>query len=169
MDLIITAEEFCKLRDISEKIDERKINESIKLAQLNDFQLLLGDFYFEVSRNFNDNSFDELMNGSDFTYDKLEVSHLGLKAVLADLAYSRYILKINVQLTPFGAVTKEHRDSVAVTRETLRAESKQAQIDANIKFEYVKKFINETKEAYECYKDREVKKAPYRGIRISKV
>ena len=89
----------------------------------------------------------------------------GIKAFLADLSYSRYIYMINVNLTPFGAQTKFTNDSTGIDRNTIKDLSKQAQIDGNIKFNIIQKYILSKPSVFSRY-CKENKKDT--GVRSSK-
>lgn len=141
MSNLITVEEFATFRDISKKRDESKISEAIGLAQQSDLLNILGDFYFDVLNNAEENSYILLMTGGVFEYCNEQYEHAGIKKMLADYTYARYMMIINVNHTPFGSVTKMMQDSEKVDRATLRDLSKQAQQDAGFKFKYIEKYI----------------------------
>lgn len=138
---LITTEEFAEYRNISQKMDSEKIEECISLAQQSDLVQMLGDFYFDVLRNADDASYSDLMEGSEFEYCGDDFQHAGIKRLLADYTYSRYIYMLNVNITPFGAVTKYMEESEKVERNTMRDLSKQAQADAGNKFRFIEKYI----------------------------
>lgn len=138
---LITAVEFAAARKISKKYDVGKADEAIELSQISDLQQSLGGFFFDVLKNSEEASYEDLMNGSEFVYCSEEYVHEGLKKMLADLAYSRYIYMINVNLTPFGAQAKFTQDSSGIDRNTIKDLSTQAKVDAGIKFQTIKKYI----------------------------
>ena len=138
---LITIDEFKALRDVGNKVDEKKFNESVSLAQDSDVYNALGDFYFELLDNMSDSGYADLMNGSDFVYQGRNLKHKGVKAWVADLVYSRYIINLNVQLNGFGAHTKESQDSKPIDRNYSKDLSKQAQQDAGIKFKLIEKYL----------------------------
>lgn len=141
MSNLITAAEFAANRKISKKYNQQKADESISLAQESDLQNVLGDFYFDLIQDFADPSFADLMDGSTFTYEDETFIHLGIKKMLSDLTFARYIYNINVNLTSFGAVSKNTQDSTPIDRNTTKDVAKQAQIDADIKFRTIKKYL----------------------------
>lgn len=167
IDNLITVEEFATFRDISVKRDVGKIDESIKLAQNGDFQKAIGDFYFDVLKNKDEADYSLLMDGGDFQDNGESFYHFGLKAYLADLAYSRYILKVNINITPFGAQNKYTDDSNNVDRLTLRDESKQAQKDADHKFESIKRYMLTEKSLFDRFCRGLSNRASYQGVKIS--
>lgn len=169
MSNLITEAEFVTFRSISKKVDSDKLNEAIALAQASEFKTALGGFYFDVIKNSEQEPFTSLLSGSEFTYEGEFYIHDGLKAFLADLAYSRYIYMINVNLTPFGAQQKFTSDSSGIDRNTIKDLSKQAQIDANVKFDIVQKFILSKPNEFSRYCDAQRKEPSFGGQRISKL
>lgn len=149
---MLQIQELKEFRDVGKKLDENKIKEVIQLAKL-DLQNLIGfSFYNYVDSN--KETLNDLLNGSDFEYNGLTVSHLGLKSILADLAYSRLMMQINVNITPFGSTIKDSQDSTPTDRKTLYELQNQAKIDASQKWDVVKKYVmcnSELKNAYKGY------------------
>ena len=141
MTYIITPVEFASFRDISGKLDEGKINEAIGLAQQSDLVQILGDFYFDVVKNQALAAWLPLMNGSTFTYCDDEFEHAGIKKLLSDYTYSRFVYMVNVNATPFGFQKKFTQDSEGIDRNTIKDLSKQAQVDAGIKFKFIEYYI----------------------------
>ena len=141
MSNLITAAEFAANRKISQKYNQQKADEAITLAQESDLQNFLGDFYFDLLQDFQEVSFTDLMNGATFQYEDETFIHLGIKKMLSDLTFARYIYSINVNLTSFGAGSKDTQDSTPIDRNTTKDLSKQAQQDADIKFRTIKKYL----------------------------
>ena len=141
MSYLITPAEFATYRNISQKLDEGKINEAIGLAQQSDLVNILGDFYFDVVKNAAETAWADLMNGSTFEYCDDEFIQAGVKAMLADYTYSRFVYMVNINATPFGFQKKFTNDSEGIDRNTIKDLSKQAQMDAGIKFKFIEKYI----------------------------
>ncbi len=138
---LITATEFTELRNVSKKINTDRINEAITQAQQIDLAKLLGDFYFDVKKNASETDYSELLDGCEFTYKDETFEHVGLKNILADYAYARYIYNKNVNDTAFGVVTKNYQDGATVDRSLLKDIATQAQRDAGDKFVYTEMYI----------------------------
>ena len=169
MSNLITEAEFVALRSISKKVDSDKLKEAIALAQASDLQNALGSFYFDVLKNKDETPYADLLNGVEFTYEGEIFIHEGIKAFLADLSYSRYIYMINVNLTPFGAQTKFTNDSNGIDRNTIKDLSKQAQIDGNIKFNIIQKYILSKPSVFSRYCKENKKDTGFGRQRISKL
>lgn len=148
---IITSTEFATFRNISVKLDEGKIDEAIGLAQQSDLIEILGDFYFDVVKNQLEDDWLPLMNGSTFEYCEEEYVHAGIKRLLADYTYSRFVYMVNINATPFGFQKKFTNDSEGIDRNTIKDLAKQAQIDAGIKFKFIEYYIKSEPELFERY------------------
>lgn len=166
---LITYTEFATFRNISQKIDTPKVEEAISLAQQSDLVEILGDFYFDVVKNASDPSYSELMDGSEFEYCGDLYQHVGIKRLLADYTYSRFVYMINVNLTPFGAVSKFMEDSEKIDRNTIRDLSKQAQVDAGIKFKFIEKYILSESTLFSRYCKNKEQGTSFSTQRISKL
>lgn len=148
---LITSTEFAQFRNISQKLDTGKIDEAISLAQQSDLVEILGDFYFDVVKNANELAYAELMDGSEFTYEGDEYEHAGIKKLLADYTYARFVYMGNVNLTPFGIQKKFTQDSEGVDRNLIKDLAKQAQVDAGNKFRFIEYYILSDPTTFERY------------------
>ena len=151
MAYLITPTEFSTFRNISQKLDTPKIEEAIGLAQQSDLVEILGDFYFDVVKNESETNYEDLMNGSEFTYCGDEFVHTGIKKLLADYTYSRFVYMVNINATPFGFQKKFTNDSEGIDRNTIKDLSKQAQVDAGVKFKFIEKYILSEPVLFERY------------------
>lgn len=138
---LITVAEFTTFRDVGKKVDNSKVEECILFAQNSDLQNLLGGFYFDVLKNKDELLYSDLLNGSEFEYLDETYIQSGLKALLSDYTYARYLYMINVNLTPFGATTKQSQDSEALSRNHIKDLYGQAQSDGGIKWHTIKRYI----------------------------
>lgn len=151
MNNIITPEEFATFKNISKKLDEDKINECIKLAQSVDLYDVLGEFYFDLITDLNAPQYADLLTGSTFTLNNKKYVQDGLKSLLSDFTYARYTYLINVNYTPFGLQSKYTDDSNQVDRNLIKDIVKQTQIDANIKFKFIDKYIRANSSIFTRY------------------
>ncbi|OAB78779.1 DUF6712 family protein [Cochleicola gelatinilyticus] len=157
MNQLITAEEFASNRDIgglnnrNGKLDSNKIYECIKLAQSIDLYDILGDFLFEVIENKDEETYKDLLSGSTFITEGKVYFQEGIKSILSDLTYSRYVVSANVNFTSFGAVTKLTDNSQPVDRNLLRDIQKQTAIDTRIKFKFVDKYLRANRNLFPNY------------------
>lgn len=152
MQLLITPEDFATYRDVGKKIDSRKVNEVIREAQHVDLFDYIGEFLYDVVDNREAPEYQDLLNGSEYQHGGKMYSHIGLKQFLADLTYPRYLYIVNVNMTAFGAQQKYTQDSGAVDRNVLKDIARQAQIDADIKFKSISKYITANLDVFSRYK-----------------
>ncbi|MEM9076298.1 MAG: hypothetical protein AAGC43_04625 [Bacteroidota bacterium] len=148
---LLTVLELAQKKQIGKKYDEKKAEEAIQQAQNVDLYDLLGNFYFDVLNNSLQAAYSPLLNGSTFTYNEKSYTHLGLKEVLADFAYARYINLVNANVTPFGMVTKLNQDSNPVPPQVIRDTVKNAQVDADVKFRIIRIYLEANRTTFERY------------------
>ena len=148
---LITVKEFTEFKNVGRKIDEPKIRECIELAQSVDMFDNLDEFYFDVLENKTSAAYRDLMVGSSFTVNGERFRHEGLKSLIADYTYARYLYIINANLTPFGATTKLTQDSKPLDRNILRDMVKQSQVDASVKFRMIDKYLRENEGTFPRY------------------
>jgi hypothetical protein len=141
MDNLITAQEFAAYRNISKKLNIGKIDECIKLAQSVDLFDILGEFLFDVIGNKDEASYADLMSGSTFTVSSSNYIQEGIKSLLADYAYGRYLYAINTNQTSFGLVQKINDDSTPIDRNMIKDMVKLSAQDASIKFRMIDKYL----------------------------
>lgn len=138
---LITADEFASLKRISKKYDLSKVEDSILRAH-HDLRNLLGSaFFFDIIANQNEDQYQELLNGTDFEAYSMFFEHEGLKSLLADFAYSRYLYEINVNHSPFGLTVKNSTDSEPVDRNMIKDLVKQNNQDADEKWKLIKLYL----------------------------
>ena len=151
MSNIITVDEFTIYRNVSKKIDEGKVNECIELAQTIDLYDALDDFYFDLIENLDNQDYQDLLSGSTFTVNNKVYRQAGIKSLLADYTYTRYLYQINTNHTPFGFQQKFTQDSQPVDRNLIKDMVKQTQIDTSIKFKMIDKYLKNNKEIFPRY------------------
>lgn len=145
---LITKEEFGTYRVISNRAEDGKFDELIKQG-MGDLRDKIGEnFFYDVLKNKENPSYEELLNGGEYNKGEFTVEHEGLKSLLADLAYSRYLYASNVDHTPFGIVGKKSQDSEAVDRAVIKDLVKQNNQDADRKWQFIKSYLNENKEVF---------------------
>lgn len=151
MSNILSVQEFKDFRDISYKVDESKITKSIK-GGLIDLREVLGDaFYFDVIKNQNSPSYTELLDGIEFDVNGNAYIQEGLKSLLADYAYARYLYELNVNHSPFGLVQKNSENSEPIDRNMIKDLVKQTNIDASKKFELIRTYIDANKDTFKVW------------------
>lgn len=115
MSQLINKTDISQYRDISNSVKDTKINPIIEDAQLLDLLPLLGEkFYFDLVAKVAD--YGDLMNPKSYVYDGKTVQSPGIKRVLVDFAYARYMMHGSQTDTPFGFVNKTSEDSTPVVR-----------------------------------------------------
>ena len=148
---LITATEFRNQRNISKKFDVDKINQCIDLAQSIDLYDVFNDFYFDLLANKDTAPYADLMSGATFTINGETYIQVGVKSLLIDLAYARYVYEINTNHTPFGMTQKITPDSQPIDRNMIKDLVKMAQTDADVKFRMIDKYLRNNASTFTRY------------------
>lgn len=149
---IITVEDIPSLKDLGKKADSDKLNPIIDQAQDVELRDYLGmHFYFDVLGNISNPSYSDLLNGSIFSYQGVQYAHEGLKAMLIDLVYARFMAEINVNITPFGATVKLSPDSEPTSQAALKDKAQQNRESAASKWEIIQLYLEQNKANFPNY------------------
>lgn len=106
---LITRNEIQQYKQLSNSINNNKLNELILQAQMVDLYPLLGErLYYDILNNTQD--WTELLDGCIYEYNGVTYTNVGLKAVLAHYTYARYSMFGDVIDTAFGLKEKLNND-----------------------------------------------------------
>lgn len=115
MALLVSKTEIAAKRPISKSVADAKINPFIEDAQQLDLLPLLGEkLFFDLFKN--PSVYTDLMAEKEYVYDDNTITSPGLKTVLIDFAYARYVMHGSQTDTPFGLVQKDYEGSTPVSR-----------------------------------------------------
>ena len=147
--LLITRTDIAEFKDISQTVHDKVLNQHINDAQFMDLQPLLGvQLFNDLLRNYTDANYQSLLNEGDYTYNSVTYFNVGLKRVLIDYVYSRYILLGSNKDTPFGHVVKQTDSSVQSSEGNKKTIHKQNQQMAFANWNNVEDFINRNADDY---------------------
>jgi hypothetical protein len=152
---LITLSDIATLRQISANLNVQKVlNPLIIEAQEFDLKPLLGDEFFNAI--YNDapmfTHFDDLWNGSEYTYNGKTYTQCGLKAVLIYFADARLITRGNNTSTPNGMVVKETPYSSPTSDKILGMQIQQAKAGAMAYFEQVSRYLDRMSNDYPLWR-----------------
>lgn len=102
---LITREEIREYKQLSKTVNDDKLNDIILQVQLNELRPLLGEKLFNAVMD-DTTTYNDLLNGSTYTYNGLTYQNYGLKAVLAYYIDAYWKMFGDVTSTPFGNVQK---------------------------------------------------------------
>jgi hypothetical protein len=149
---IITPEQIQDYKDVGKKIDAEKMNPIISQAQDVDLRDYLGaTFYFDVLANLDNPTYQDLLSGGTFTKGTVTYYQEGIKALLADLFMSRFVMQINTNITPFGATTKIENNSEPTDRNTLKDIAQFNKEMAGSKWEIIKMYLDANQALFPNY------------------
>jgi len=173
MTKLITIADIKLYKALSSNINALKIDSEINEAQEFDLRPLLGDeFFMALLDDFNASpslsTYDDLFNGSTYTYQGNTYQHDGLKAMLCYYAYARYKLNSNSNNTAYGTVEKLTTESKAVSEKTISRQVTQTLNGAKIYENRVMDFLKRNKADYPLFKC-ENRQPQSNGIRITAI
>lgn len=138
---LITKTDIASKRPISKSVADAKIDPFIEDSHLLDLLPLLGErFYFAIVEA--PESYVDLLNEKEYQYDGHTLKSPGIKRVLIDFAFARYMMHGSVTDTPFGMVQKESQDSSVVGRTDKKESYKLHQQTAMQYWGQVENYLN---------------------------
>lgn len=140
---IITVDELKAFRNLGFKVDVAKAEEAIKEAMQVELYDAYGNFSFDIIKNKDEDSYVDLMSGSEFTISGKVFIHAGIKSLVADYAFARYLDKLKMNLTPFGITVKRSDDSEPVNVKTVDSIIMKALQDADVKKTIIDRYLTE--------------------------
>ena len=144
---LITKTDIRLYRQISKSVDDVKINPFIDDAQLLDLLPLIGEkFYFDIIAN--PANYTDLMEQKTYTYDGTQIQSPGLKRVLIDFTFARYVMHGTPTDTPFGMIEKQFQDGHQIPRTDKKEIYKQSQQIAMQYWGQVESYLNRNKALY---------------------
>ncbi len=167
--LLINRTDIVEWKDISDTINDKVLNQHIYDAQFIDLQRLMGSqFYNDLERNYDNTVYQSLLNEGDYTHLSTTYFNAGIKRVLVDYAYARYVLLGSNRDTPFGLVVKQTNESVQTSIEDRKTIHKINQHSGFNYWENVVDFINRNSTDYPLWNEAEciVKRGSFRISRI---
>lgn len=119
---------------------------------------LLGDaFAYELTTN--PESYEDLLNGSEFTYCGYTIKHKGLLYVLAYYTYSEYVLQSNIEDSFTGMVQLNRNETSYISKGQLEQAKANAISIAQHEFELIKDYLNQNANIYPLWQG--IKQQPF--------
>lgn len=151
MSLLISKIDIGIYREISASVKDNKINPMIEDAQLLDLKPLLGErFYYDLVANVG--NYSDLLNKKEYTHNGQTIESPGIKRVLIDFAFARYVMHGSQTDTPFGLVQKVGENSVAISRADKKEGYKHHQQIAMQYWSEVENYLNRNTALYPLWR-----------------
>ena len=116
---IISRQQIQIYKQLSKSVYNDKLDQIILETQFQDLRPLLGERFFNDILNEESNStgaYDDLLDGSTYTYNNITYTNYGLRCVLANYIYARYTMFGDVIDNSFGQTMKMNvNESVPVS------------------------------------------------------
>jgi len=151
MNLLISATDIRAVRDLSNQIKASKIEPIISDAEISDLRPLLGDaFFYDIKKT--PANYTDLLNGSEYIVNDTTYFQFGVKRLLCELAYVRYMFDSGDVSTPFGVVNKDFENGNKISREREKELSNLRKKTANDFWIGIEHYLVNNKETYPLYK-----------------
>lgn len=128
--MIITVDDIRNIRAIAYNIDAERVNVYIREAEELDIRRQIGTTLYERYNNSAELTTEEgiMLNGGDYTAECGGERHIsGVKVALAYFAYARFVRNAQINVTPYGVVTKLGEDSEPTNYKAVAAIAQDAQ------------------------------------------
>lgn len=171
---LITLADIQAFKPVSSNVDQaKKLIPYILEAQEFDLRPILGEeLYIDLLSDFVASpslaTYEDLFNGSTYTYAGKTYQHSGVKAVLVYYAYARYKSNSNVTDTAFGSVGKTTPYSTPSDEKTIVRQVQQIRAGAVAYQDRVVDFLNRNSTDYPLWKCNNVSK-PRTGFKINSI
>lgn len=165
--MLITKSDITN-RQVSVNLRDEDINQHIEDAERMDLRPLLGEEFYQAISSETEGGYDDLLNGSNYTFNSKSYSHPGLKRVLEDYSFARYVLFGSQKDTSFGFVEKSTQDSTHIDWSRKKATSQNVKDSAFQLWKDVERFLNRKKDDYPIWKAQCGSEAKGR-VRFSKI
>lgn len=151
MSKILDVTELNNYLDFGESYDVDKLTPIITNVESDIVRKMMGDkFYYLMLMDLT--LYEDLIDGSTFEHEGVNYMHPGLKAMIADFVMGKYLLQINVTLSPFGAVTKQEDYSEPANRNTLKDMAQLSNESGYSKWNIIELYLNANKELFPNWK-----------------
>jgi hypothetical protein len=148
---LISVSDIRAVRDLSNQIKDNKINPLISDAEMSDLRPLLGDsFFFAIKKN--PENYTNLLDPLEYTINDEINYHFGLKRLLCELSYVRYMFDSGDISTPFGVIEKNFTDGVRTSRDRTKELSNLRKQTANEYWLGIEKYLINNAELYPLFK-----------------
>ena len=126
--MIIYRSDIETYKPLTQNVPDAEIFRYMEESELMDIRPLLGEeFFADVVANLDEPSYSELLNETEYEYDGKTYRHSGLKRVVVEYAWGRYVFFGNEVSTGWGMVQKQFQDGIHADRNRLKERYKESQ------------------------------------------
>ena len=158
--ILITIAEINVYRDLSENMDQDRIDQTIRDAQIDEMSNFLGEeLYLKMiltwtGTEFPAGIFADLWDGVDYTAQGKDIRFHGLQPAISLYAYSRMLDTIQLNVTRAGVVNFDSEESEPTEQTQIASKVKAAKGQALVYLARADKFLQEHKADYPEYQTK---------------
>lgn len=154
--LMVFLADLILFKDVSQNMDEDRVNQSVREAQINELRSFVGDElylalitdYDEISDTFSQDRFNDLWFGVDYDYTGKTIRFHGLKAAIIYYTYARMLDNGQLNLTRSGAKSWQNDESEDTEQPQIATKVRNARSQALVYLSDAKKFLSYLKSVY---------------------
>lgn len=151
----------------------KDLNPKILDAQDFDLRPFLGEqLYLDLIEDFSNSpslvKYNDLFNGSTYTYNGKKYQHDGVKAILVYHSYARYSGRNSIKDTPFGFTQKKNEHSDHASEKAIARIVAEERSKAQAHEDRVRMFLHYNREDYPLYNCHNTKRRST-GVRIKRI
>lgn len=165
MNRIVTMAEIQTVKPLSKQAKESFINQFIEDAQISNLKPLIGRELYNLIMNTPAN-YVELLE--PFKYDNDKKSHSGLKRVLIEYTWTRYMFQSGDVSTPFGMINKDFGDGSKIDRKREKELKTERQKIATEYWLEVKEYIFHDETLRDLYQGTDERNTTYKSQTIKR-
>lgn len=163
--MIITIDDIRNVRPIAYNIDEARVNMYIREAEILDVLPILGADLHENLSNADNLTPEEdmLLNGGYFNDGCGKKKFEGLKSAISYFAYARFLRNNQINVTPYGVVTKLGEESATSDYKAVAAQAAEAENIGKVMLAEAMRYWNNVAGNCSCGK-KQIQKRKFHAI-----
>ena len=175
MTVLITLQDFVDFRGMTSNINfDKELKQHVIDAQDFELRMFMGEsFYLALETDFNQVPslpiYSDLFNGVKYVYNSDNYEQPGIKRLLVQYAYSRYVAAGGSTSTAFGMVQKNHQHSTPTDSKLIGQISAKARSGATNYEDRIKTYLNRKSDDYPLWKCTNKKRTVAGGYKITAI
>ena len=172
MTVLLTLQDFVDYRGMTSNINfDKELKQHVLDAQEFDLRMFMGESFFLalVDDYPGLTTYTDLFNGVVYQCNGDDYENPGIKRLLVQYAYSRYIAEGGSTSTAFGMVQKTHQHSTPTDPKLIGRSSAKARSGATSYEDRIKLYLNRNSEDYPLWKCTNKKRTVGGGFKISAI
>ena len=175
MTVLLTLQDFIEYRGMTANINfDKELKQHVLDAQEFELRIFMGEsFYLALEDDFNQApslpTYTDLFDSVKYTYNNEEYENPGIKRLLVQYAYSRYVAESGSTSTAYGLMQKNHNHSTPTDAKVTGRISAKARSGATSYEDRIKLYLDRNSGDYPLWKCAKKKRTVGGGFKISAI